>query len=73
MADIVSKEDFLSWVKKRNWLEVGEMPTPTGRQVTYLSPAGNFIFAIYDITGKLVQIAFPAMQPPSSVFRGGRS
>ena len=61
--DILSKEDFLSWAEECNWLCAGETATHAGRQVTYITPAGNFIYAIYNLKGDLQQLAFPIVQP----------
>jgi len=70
--EALTKETFLSYAEACNWLCVGEMSTPAGRRVTYVTPAGNFVFAIYNLKGELGQLAMPAIQqqPPSNVPRG---
>lgn len=68
--EILTKEAFLAWAKKCNWLYVGEIAAPEGRRVTYVTPAGNFIYASYGIDGKLLQLAMPVVQPqPQSLPR----
>jgi len=59
-----TKETFLSYAEECNWLFVGEISTPTGRQATYVTPAGHFVFAIYNLKGDLAGLAMPAIQQP---------
>jgi hypothetical protein len=54
---MVKKETFETWVKDNNWLQINEALTTNGRQVTYLSPAGDVTIAIYNLKGELEQIA----------------
>ena len=62
----VRKEELESWVKKQKWLFFQELPTPTGRQKWYITPAGSFIIAVYDLKGEILQIAQPIfMQQPA--------
>lgn len=60
-----SKETFIEWAKKHDWLLFGEGATPNGRQENYLTPAGNVIFITYDLPGKRVAtVGFPQPPPP---------
>jgi len=71
----ITNDVFKKWMQKNNWLKVYETPTPTGRQDTFLTPAGNFVAGIYDLSGNLSQIAMlmPASQsPPPLGFPGGK-
>jgi len=62
----VRKEELESWVKKQKWLFFQELPTPTGRQKWYITPAGSFIIAVYDLKGEILQILQPVfMQQPA--------
>lgn len=63
--DAPTKETFVTYAKKCKWLYAGEVPTPEGRRHTYVTPAGNFVFAIYDIGGELMMLAMPAPQQPA--------
>lgn len=64
----LKKEDFEKWVKENKWLKISEAPNPNGRQDSFLTPAGNIIIAIHDLSGNLFQIAIlgpaPAPQNP---------
>jgi len=68
----IKKETFESWLKKHDWLLVGEQSTPNGRQFRYLTPSGNEIVIIYDLkgdvaaTGKL-PIPVQLMQAPPNI------
>lgn len=67
--DILTKEAFLAWAKKHDWLYVGEIAAPEGRRVTYVTPDGNFVYASYGIDGKLLQLAMPIIPPPQNLQR----
>jgi hypothetical protein len=58
----LTKEAFGQWVKDNNWLQIDERSTPNGRQVIYLSPAGQVTIAIHTLSGDL-QIAQPMPVP----------
>lgn len=58
------KETFLSYAEECNWLLFGEISTPTGRQAQYVTPAGNFIYAVYNLKGDLLGLAMPVLQQP---------
>jgi hypothetical protein len=68
----LTKEEFLKWVEKHDWLLVNEIPTPNGRQDIFTTPSGSFIVAIYDLKGDLQNvvplIVMPA-PPPSPLGR----
>jgi len=64
-VEALTKETFLSYAEACNWLCVGEMATPTGRIATYVTPTGNFVYAIYNLKGDLAGLAMPpAIQQP---------
>jgi len=69
----VTKDVFQKWMQKNNWLKVNEAATPNGRQGTFVTPAGNFVAAIYALNGDLVQLAMlgPAPQAPPPGFLKG--
>ncbi len=64
----LTKEDFEQWVKDNKWLQIGEAPTPNGRQPTFLTPSGNLIIAMYDLKGNLEKVGqlVPAPMPRGS-------
>jgi hypothetical protein len=64
----LTKEAFEQWVKDNKWLQISEGSTPNGRQVIYLSPAGQVTIAIHTLSGDL-QIAQP-MPVPMPTSRG---
>jgi hypothetical protein len=64
---ILPKKQFEDWVKKQEWLKISETDTTRGRQHTYLTPAGQFLFALYDIKGELMELGQPVMMPRQSM------
>jgi len=58
----IDKFTFAKWAKQNHWLKINEMPTPNGRQETYLTPAGGIRAIIYDLPGNLFQVA--SLGPP---------
>jgi hypothetical protein len=75
----IKKAEFEEWVKGCNWLRINEVGTPNGQQDTYLTPAGEFAIAQYNLSGELQQIVKPMPAPPQASrmgrfpldFRGG--
>jgi len=74
---LIAKKDFLEWInkqlKKGNWLQVNEVPSMNGRQITYLTSSGQFIVAVYNIKGELEQVGQPVAMPqptPGGLPRG---
>lgn len=68
----VTNDVFNKWIRKHNWLKVNETPTPTGRQDTFLTPAGNLIAGIYDLSGNFFQIGLLGLAPQAPPgFPGG--
>lgn len=65
--DKIKKEDFEKWVEEGKWLQISEAATPKGRQVSYLTPAGNFIIAIFNINGELEQVIKPMPAAPQAM------
>lgn len=64
--DKIERKDFEAWVKPNNWLKINEVGNSNGQQVTYLTPAGEFVIAQYDLKGDLQQIVKPMPAPPQS-------
>jgi hypothetical protein len=77
---LVSQEDLEKWIKKQiakgNWLQVNDMGSPQGRQLTYMTFAGQFVVVQYDIKGKVMMvgqpIAMPQPMPQNPGFLGKR-
>ena len=75
----LTKEVLEQWIKDNKWLQIGEMPTPKGRQDIYLSPSGQVTFIIHNLDGKIeiaqppvFTISMPTMgRSPLVDFRGG--
>ena len=59
----IKREDFATWVKENNWLKINEVGNPNGHQLTYLTPAGEFIIVQYDLNSELYGVAKPAPAP----------
>lgn len=47
----IPQADLRTWAKKSRWLHVNEAVTPSGRQDTFLTPAGFLLAIIYDLKG----------------------
>jgi len=69
MGLLISKEDLTNYVQKHKWLAIAKAPLTTGNQVIYLTPAGHFVVAIYNIKGDLENIAPPVTAIPLSMTR----
>jgi hypothetical protein len=71
---LVSQEDLEKWIKKQlakgNWLQVNDMGTPQGRQITYMTFAGQFVVVQYDIKGAVTVIGQPIAMPQNQGFLG---
>jgi len=61
---LISKEDLSKYVEEHKWLAIANPPLTTGRQTVYLTPAGHFVIAIYNIKGDLENIAPPVTVIP---------
>jgi len=59
----VEREDFNKWAEKNNWILIREAYNPTGRQDTFLTPAGNITIIIFNLKGNLVGVAQPVPAP----------
>jgi len=73
--DKITKTTFLAWVEENDWLKVGTGKNPEGfDQDTFLTPAGQVLFAIYDTEGNVrnvaVPMAAPMAPPPRMPMRG---
>ena len=60
-------EDFLKWVEKSRWLKINEVGTHDGYQENYVTPAGEFVIAQYNLNKELVQLAKPMPPPPQGM------
>jgi hypothetical protein len=64
---LILKDDLLKWIKKQiakgNWLQVNDAGTPQGRQVIYMTYAGQFVIVQYDIQGNVTTIGQPMVIP----------
>lgn len=75
----LKKEKLEAWIKKQNWLQIGEQPTATGRQLIYITPFGQDVVIVYDLEGNLYGIGHipqtpQVMQGPGAPgFPGGLS
>lgn len=68
MGLLISKEDFNKWIEKYDWLSTAKVTTPTGgHQIIYVTPAGHFVIAIYNLKGDLENIAQPVTIIPTSM------
>jgi len=70
----LKKEDFVAWATGNNWMPFGTSKTPEGyQQESYITPAGNIVFIIYDNDDLLKNVALPMppmSMPQSSMPRG---
>jgi len=66
--DKIKVEDFEKYAKDNGWMLVNEASTPTGRQVRFITPQGNFPTALYNINGQDVDQLSP---PPPVVMMQG--
>jgi hypothetical protein len=73
MGLLISKEDLSKYVEEHKWLAIAKVPIPTGHQLIYVTPAGHFVIAIYNLKGDLENIAPPVTIIPTSVPTMGRS
>jgi len=64
--DLINRETFNRWTQKNGWMQINEALTPSGRQYTYITPAGMLVIAQIDIKGNLTSIGqlVPAPQGP---------
>lgn len=71
--DKIKREDFETWLKGCNWFKINEVGTPNGQQLTYLTPAGEFVIAQYNLERELHQVVkpMPAL-PQATPMRGFR-
>lgn len=77
--DKIKREVFEAWVKECNWFQINEQSNSNGQQVTYLTPAGEFAIAQYNLNKELQQVVKPMPAPPQATpmghfpidFRGG--
>jgi hypothetical protein len=64
---LVNKEHFEEWSREHKWLLIAEIPISTGHHHLYLTPAGNFVVAIYNSEGKLADLGSPMAVPVPNV------
>lgn len=67
MGLLISKEDLSKYVEEYKWLAIVKVPMPTGHQIIYLTPAGHFIIAMYNLKGDLENVAPPVTVIPMSM------
>lgn len=67
MGPLISKEDFGKYVEEHKWLAIAKIPIPTGHQLIYLTPAGHFVIAVYNLKGDLENVAQPVTVIPTSM------
>ena len=51
----IKTETFETYAKDNGWMQVNEGPTPKGRSLTFLTPQGNFVLALYNLDGQTVE------------------
>ena len=68
--EAITKETFNHWAQKNNWMQVNDAATPNGRQVTFMTPSGNIVIAMYDLFGNLNSFGQPMPIPPSTLKAG---
>jgi hypothetical protein len=76
---LILKKDLDKWIKKQtdkgSWLPINDAATPQGRQITYMTYAGEFVIIQYDIKGNITMIgkpmAMPQTMPQGWGFPGG--
>jgi len=64
--DKIKREIFEAWLKSCNWFKINEKPNPTGPQDHYLTPAGEFVIAQYNLDGELQQVVKPMPPMPQA-------
>lgn len=77
--DKITREIFETWAKGSNWLKINEVGTHNGPQISYITPSGEIVYALYNLTGELQQLIKPMPAPPQAKpvkgfpidFRGG--
>jgi len=60
--EVISHETFEKWAKDNKWLLVGEVPTPAGKHLNYVTPSGTITIAMFDLKGNLQSMGQPAAQ-----------
>lgn len=65
--DKLETEVFLKWVEKHRWLKINEIGTREGTQENYVTPAGEFVIAQYNLKKELTQIAKPMPAPSQGI------
>ena len=61
----ISRVVFNKWAQDSKWIQLNEAANVNGRQYTFLTPAGNLVIAMFDLTGNFVAVGKP-MPPPAS-------
>jgi hypothetical protein len=64
---LISKEDLSKYIKEHKWLSIAKTAIPTGHQITYVTPSGHFIIALYNLKGDLENILQPVTIMPTSM------
>jgi len=63
-------ENFLKWAEESRWLKTKEIGTDKGQQESYITPAGEFVIAQYDLKKQFVQLLKPIFAPPQATTVG---
>lgn len=68
----MTREEFEGWTEKHGWLFTGEGPSPQGgKQRTYLTPQGDTVIGVFELTGKFLGtvkvVPMPPPQPQTKV------
>ena len=59
----MKREDFNKWATGNNWVLIREDMNPNGRNLTFLTPAGNITIIMFDLKGDLACVAQPVPTP----------
>lgn len=61
----ITRETFNKWAQKNNWMQIAEGMTPQGRQIQFLTPAGEIVVLMLDLKGNMLGIGKPVAMPQS--------
>jgi len=66
----ITRGTFNKWANKNDWMQVFEGMTPQGRQVQFLTPAGEIVVIIIDLKGNIAGVGKVLPVPPSPTLPG---
>jgi len=58
-VEVLNREIFTKWAKKHDWLVINDVPSVTGHNITFLTPSGNMMIAMFDLKGNLMGLGQP--------------